>query len=138
MRWPLALNASAPAREEGEGERVPADDAMDARSTMDALGDAIAVVTADWRVHYVNAPWERILGVSRESVIGGDLWEMYPALCVEPGATMMRATAADGSTRRFDLDTFTAGDQRSYGIRVARDAAGCVVVALSRSFQTMR
>jgi signal transduction histidine kinase len=112
--------------------------AFDARSAMDALGDGILVMTPDWRVRFVNAPWERILGVPRDQALGEDFWLTYPGLGVEPGAAMIRATAADGSTRRFDVEYFAAGDLRSYGIRVARDGSGNVVIALSRSFQTLK
>jgi signal transduction histidine kinase len=105
---------------------------------MDALGDAIVVIAPDWRVRYINAPWERILGVRREYALGHDFWITYPGLNLEPGAEMMRATAADGATRRFDLEYVIAGEQRSYGVRVARDESGCVVLALSRSYQMMR
>lgn len=105
---------------------------------MDALGDAIIVVASDWRVRYINAPWERILGVSRERALGLDFWTTYPGLSVEPGAEMIRATALDGATRRFDLEYWIAGELRSYGIRVARDESGCVVLALSRSFHMMK
>ena len=105
---------------------------------MDALGDAIVVIAPDWRVGYINAPWERILGVKREHVLGHDFWTTYPGLNVEPGAEMIRATAADGATRRFDLEYTIAGEQRSYGVRVARDDSDCVVLALSRSFQMVK
>jgi signal transduction histidine kinase len=115
------------------------DDAeFDARSAMDALGDGILVVSREWRVRFLNAPWERILGVKREQAIGLNLWTTYPGLGVEPGATMIRATAADGSTRRFDVEYWDAGELRSYGIRVARDSSGDVVITLSRSFQMLK
>ena len=105
---------------------------------MDALGDAIVVVAPDWSIRYLNAPWERILGVPRARAIAADFWTTYPGLGVEPGATMIRSTLADGATRRFDLEYWIAGELRSYGVRVARDEEGSVVVALSRSFQMMR
>jgi signal transduction histidine kinase len=111
---------------------------FDARSAMDALGDAIVVIAPDWGVRYMNAPWERILGVPRDAALGRDFWATYPELDVEPGAAMIRATARDGSTRRFDLEHWIAGQQRSYGVRVARDESGCVVLALSRSYQMSR
>lgn len=120
------------------GSRKADDSAVDARTAMDALGDGIVVVSPDWRIRYVNAPWERILGVGREKAVGADFWSTYPGLGVEPGATMIRATASDGSTRRFDVEYWVAGEHRSYGIRVARDALGNVVVSLSRSFQMMK
>jgi signal transduction histidine kinase len=119
-------------------EAMTAEQPFDARSAMDALGDAIVVIAPDWRVRYINAPWGRILGVRRESALGHDFWSTYPDLDVEPGAAMIRATGADGATRRFDLEHWVAGEQRSYGIRVARDDAGCVVLALSRSFQMLK
>jgi signal transduction histidine kinase len=105
---------------------------------MDALGDAIVVIGSDWSVRYINAPWERILGVPRDRAIGSEFWSVYPELNVEPGAEMIRATAADGATRRFDLDHWFGGELRSYGVRVARDATGCVVLALSRAFHTVK
>jgi PAS domain S-box-containing protein len=110
-------------------------ESFDARSAMDALGDAIVVIDPHWCVRYVNASWERILGVRRAQVLGADFWNGYPGLSEEPGATMIRATGADGSTRRFDLEYRIAGELRSYGVRVARDDSGNVVLALSRSFQ---
>jgi signal transduction histidine kinase len=131
MRWSRAVDA--PDARESAGV-----DDFDARSAMDALGDAIAVVGRDWRVRYVNAPWERIFAVPRDHAVGSDLWAVFPALGVEPGGAMIRATATDGSTRRFDLEYWSGGDQRSYGIRVARDTNDCVIIALSRSFQTLR
>lgn len=105
---------------------------------MDALGDGVAVLGADWRVRYINASWERILGVPREVALGRDFWMVYPGFHVEPGAAMIRGTAADGVTRRFDLEHEVGGEQRAYGIRVARDRTGCVVVAVSRAFAMLR
>jgi signal transduction histidine kinase len=117
---------------------MPSSETFDARSAMDALADAIIVIAPDWRVRYLNAPWERILGVRADQAVGQDFWETYPGLGAEPGGAMIRATAADGSTRRFDLEIWIASELRSYGVRVARDDGGCVVVALSRSFQMMK
>lgn len=117
---------------------MTSEDTFDARSAMDALGDAIIVIAPDWRVRYINAPWERILGVPRDRAIASDFFETYPGLAGEPAATMIRATAADGATRRFDLEYWITGELRSYGVRVARDGAGSVVVALSRSFHMMK
>ena len=102
---------------------------------MDALGDGIAVLAPDWRVRYVNAPWERILGNQRPGVAGADFWSTYPSLAADPGGAMIRATADDGATRRFDLEHWVSGEPRSYGVRVARDDARCIVLVLSRSFQ---
>ena len=114
------------------------DDAVDARAAMDALGDAVAVVDAGWRVRYMNASWERILGIRRDEALGKDLWGMYPGFLVEPGAEMIRDTVADGVTRRFDLEHNVGGELRAYGVRVARDRTGSLVVSVSRAFATLR
>src|SRR3712207_6903850 len=37
-------------------------------------------VDVDWRVTYINAQAEGRLGVSRDDVVGGDLWECFPDL----------------------------------------------------------
>lgn len=105
---------------------------------MDALGDAIIVIAPDWRIRYINAPWERILGVRRTDAIACDFWRTYSSFGADPGAEMIRATVTDGSTRRFDVEHSVAGELRRYGVRVARDEAGCIVLALSRSFEMMK
>jgi len=117
---------------------APSDYAVDALAAMDALGDAVAVVDAEWRVRYMNASWERILGATREEAVGQEFWAVYPGFTVEPGAAMIRTTLADGATRRFDLDHNVGGELRAYGVRVARDHAGCLVIAVSRAFAMLR
>jgi signal transduction histidine kinase len=102
---------------------------------MDALGDAIAVLASDWRVRYVNGAWERTLGVPSEHALGADFWATYPSLASEPGASQMRATSADGLTRRFDVEFVFSGELRGYEVRVARSDAGHVVIELSRALQ---
>ena len=116
----------------------PADDAVDAQAAMDALGDGVAVVDAEWRLRYMNASWERILGVQRAAGLGQDFWALYPGFTVEPGAAMIRTSLADGATRRFDLETDVGGELRAYGVRVARDRTGCLVIAVSRAFAMLR
>jgi signal transduction histidine kinase len=116
----------------------PAGEPVDARAAMDALGDAVAVVDADWRVRYMNASWERILGVRRDAAWGREFWATYPGFLVEPGAAMIRDCAGDGVTRRFDLEHNVGGELRAYGVRVARDRTGALVVAVSRAFATLR
>ncbi|HMC57344.1 MAG TPA: PAS domain-containing protein, partial [Gemmatimonadaceae bacterium] len=111
---------------------------MDARAAMDALGDAIVVIAPDWSVCYLNAPWERILGVSRRDALQHDFWTVYPGFCVEPYQDMIRSTAEDGKVRRFDLGYVIAGELRSYGVRVARDTSNNAVLVLSRSFEMMK
>jgi signal transduction histidine kinase len=111
---------------------------VDTRAAMDALGDAVAVVGPDWRVRYMNASWERILGAPRQAAADADFWSVYPGFTVEPGAAMIRTTLADGATRRFDLEHNVSGELRAYGVRVARDRTGSLVIVVSRAFATLR
>lgn len=105
---------------------------------MDALGDAIILIAPDWRVRYLNAPAERILGVSRGVALDADFWRTYPPFATDVAEEAIRATANDGKARRFELPWRVGGELRSYGVRVARDATSCVVLALSRSFEMMK
>jgi signal transduction histidine kinase len=114
------------------------DDGVDARAAMDALGDGVAVLDAEWRVRYMNASWERILGITRDLALGRHFWTVYPGFLVEPGATMIRSTAGDGVTRRFDLEHNVGGELRAYGVRVARSRTGGLVVGVSRAFAMLR
>ena len=132
MRTPDAI------RSDESRQPLTFDAGFDACSAMDALGDGVVVVSPEWRLRFVNAPWERILGIPRAEALGRDFWETFPGLGVEPGAAMIRATAADGATRRFDVEYWVAGQLRSYGIRVARDGSGNVVIGLSRGFQMLK
>jgi signal transduction histidine kinase len=111
---------------------------VNALAAMDALGDAVAVVGPDWRVRYMNASWERILGAPLETALARIFWEAYPGFTVEPGAAMIRATLTDGGTRRFDLEHNVSGELRAYGVRVARDRSGQLVIVVSRAFATLR
>jgi signal transduction histidine kinase len=111
---------------------------MDALAAMDALGDAVAVVGGDWRTRYLNASWERILGVPRATAVGADFWALHPVFQVESGTMMIRDTAVDGVTRRFDLEHDVGGELRVYGVRVARDRTRSLVIVVSRAFATLR
>ncbi|MGY1823173.1 putative bifunctional diguanylate cyclase/phosphodiesterase [Geodermatophilus sp. SYSU D00079] len=48
--------------------------------SLESFSDMYVGTDADWRVTYINAQAELRLGVSRRDVVGGDLWEEFPAL----------------------------------------------------------
>ena len=73
--------------------------------------------------------------MGRKDAINADLWATYTILASDPAESMIRATADDGAARVFDIDFWVSGEQRSYGMRVARDVSGDLVLALSRSYQ---
>src|SRR5690606_26252140 len=45
---------------------------------LEALADGFLSIDGSWRVAYCNAAAERMLGVSREEVLGAVLWERLP------------------------------------------------------------
>ncbi len=63
-------------------ERVAAREAEQAATrlalTMEAVQDAIFVVTPQWRISYVNRRFEELLGVPAAAVVDRDLWEAFP------------------------------------------------------------
>ncbi|MCZ2810838.1 SpoIIE family protein phosphatase [Modestobacter sp. VKM Ac-2979] len=53
----------------------------DARLTqvLESMPAAFFSLSRDWAFTYVNAEAERLLGNSREVLLGGDLWQLFPA-----------------------------------------------------------
>ena len=47
-------------------------------STLESLGDAFCSLDLDWRYIYVNAEAERVLGLSREALLGKNFWHLFP------------------------------------------------------------
>ncbi|HEX9186803.1 MAG TPA: PAS domain S-box protein, partial [Vicinamibacteria bacterium] len=48
------------------------------RATLESIADGFVAFDGEWRVVYVTAPAERILGVRREEVLGQSCWEVFP------------------------------------------------------------
>jgi diguanylate cyclase (GGDEF)-like protein/PAS domain S-box-containing protein len=48
--------------------------------SLESFSDMYVGVDGDWRVTYINAQAELRLGISRDTVVGEDLWEAFPAL----------------------------------------------------------
>lgn len=46
--------------------------------TMEQLGDALLLLDHDWRYVYVNTEAERLLGRSRDELLGQIIWEVFP------------------------------------------------------------
>jgi PAS domain S-box-containing protein len=59
-------------------------------------------VDAGWRFGYVNAEAELILGMTRETLLGGDLWELFPAALGSEFEDAYRSVARTGEPRAFD------------------------------------
>ncbi len=66
----IGVAYDATARQEGEA-RVA--------RVMDSLGTAFFSLDRSWRLSYVNSEAERVLGRRREELLGGDIWDLFPA-----------------------------------------------------------
>lgn len=58
---------------------------------LDGIGDAIYAVDAGWRITFFNRQAERFFGRDRTEIVGGVLWECFPAARgTELGAALIR------------------------------------------------
>jgi PAS domain S-box-containing protein len=71
------------------------------RITLESIGDGFFACDKDWRFVYVNAPAERILGISREEVLGKNHWEVFP-LTLGTNLEREYRRAAAGETIDFE------------------------------------
>ncbi|MCP3140592.1 sensor histidine kinase [Pyxidicoccus xibeiensis] len=85
-----------PASQEGAG-RDFADPVRGATATefaamLDGMSSGVVAVDRQWRLSFVNAWMERVLGRSREKLLGRDLWAEFPSLATSSfGAAYRRA-----------------------------------------------
>ncbi|GAA2724909.1 hypothetical protein CAE01nite_17850 [Cellulomonas aerilata] len=72
------------------------------REVLEGMSVAYFRVDESWRFAYVNAEAERILGRPRADLLGGDLWDLFPAAVGTPFEVSYRHVAATGGTVVFD------------------------------------
>jgi diguanylate cyclase (GGDEF)-like protein/PAS domain S-box-containing protein len=63
---------------------------------LEAISDMYVGVDAHWGVTYINGPAERRLGISRETVLGRELWQAFPALVGTPFEDAYRRVRSTG------------------------------------------
>ncbi|MEX5719840.1 SpoIIE family protein phosphatase [Geodermatophilus maliterrae] len=110
LRWvqgrgrALADDRGAPVRLLGAGidtTRVGGDDARVAR-VLETMRSAFFTLDPAWRFTYVNAEAERVLRRSREEVLGGVLWELFPAAVGTDFEVHYRGAVETGEERVFE------------------------------------
>jgi PAS domain S-box-containing protein len=69
---------------------------------LEAMSAAFYSVDTSWRFSYVNAEAERLLGRSREELLGGDIWELFPAAAGSDFESHFREAVATGQTATFE------------------------------------
>ena len=81
-------------RQQGEEARVA--------RVLESMNAAFFALDRDWRFTYVNAEAERLLLHSREELLGGSLWELFPAAVGSDFETHYRGAATTGEERVFE------------------------------------
>jgi PAS domain S-box-containing protein len=81
-------------RQQTEGTRVV--------RVLESMNAAFFSLDRNWRFDYVNAEAERLLLHAREDLIGGSIWELFPAAVGSDFETQYRGAAATGEERVFE------------------------------------
>lgn len=109
-RW-VQARGTAVAGPDGRAARVlgvaydtTANRDSDARLTrvLETMSAAFYSLDARWRFTYVNAEAERLLGRSRDELLGGDIWELFPAAVGSPFETHYRDVVRTGRPQEFE------------------------------------
>ncbi len=90
------------------------------RDILENTIDGFIALDFAWRFTYVNPEAERLLGRSRDELIGGELWEKFPELCgttfeknyrrVMAQQEPMEFEASDpAKTKRFEVHCYPSG-----------------------------
>ncbi|WP_113811054.1 SpoIIE family protein phosphatase [Blastococcus sp. TBT05-19] len=69
---------------------------------LEAMKAAFFSLDRQWRFSYVNAEAERVLGTSREDLLGGVVWELFPAAVGSDFERHYRAAVELGSEQMFE------------------------------------
>jgi PAS domain S-box-containing protein len=76
----------------------------EARTTrvLERMSAAFYSVDPEWRFRYVNAEAERLLGLSRDDLLGGTLWELFPDTVGGEIEDVFRRAARTGEPTVFE------------------------------------
>jgi PAS domain S-box-containing protein len=69
---------------------------------LEAMSSAFFSLDEQWRFTYLNAEAERVLAISREEAIGGEIWELFPAAIGSDFETHYRASVDHGTQQVFE------------------------------------
>lgn len=88
-------------------ERVRAREALEreknrATSILESISEAFEAFDREWRFIYVNREAERLIGQSREALLGRNHWELYPATLGTLLEHNFRRAAAERITLTFE------------------------------------
>jgi len=96
---------------------------------LEAMKSAFFSLDREWRFAYVNAEAERLLDKTREELIGGTIWELFPAALDSDFEVNYRGAAESGEERVFEA-YYPAPLDAWYEVRAWPGADGLAVYFL--------
>ena len=99
---------------------------------LEAMSAAFFALDTEWRFTYVNAEAERVLARTREELIGGSIWELFPAAVGSDFEEHYRGAASSGRERVFEA-YYPAPLESWYEVRVWPSPDGLSVYFLDVS-----
>lgn len=110
VRW-IASRGRAVAGDDGATERLlgAAYDTTDVHEgeariarVLESMSAGFCALDAQWQVTYVNGEAERLLGRPREELLGGSIWELFPATMGSEHEQNYRAAVDTGRAVTFE------------------------------------
>ncbi|WP_346266134.1 SpoIIE family protein phosphatase [Georgenia thermotolerans] len=95
---------------------------------LETVPSAFIALSPTWQFTYVNTAAERLLRRSREEMLGGDVWELFPALVGSAFEAPYRRAMATG--RPVAFEAFYAPLEAWYDVRAALGPHGLSVYLL--------
>lgn len=75
---------------------------LEKNKIIESIGDAFFTINRDFVVTYWNAVAEKLLGVSREQIVGKNLWEVFPDAVDLPSYANYNRALKDGTAVKFE------------------------------------
>ena len=100
-----------------------------AAQVMESMNTAFFSLDASWRFTYVNAEAELVLGRTRDELLGGVIWELFPSSLDSDFEVQYRKAMSSGEHVAFDAH-YPAPLDAWYEVRAYRTADGIAVYFL--------
>jgi len=92
-------------------------------NTLESITDAFITLDQNWRISYINAPAEEVLNVTREDVLGNEMWAVFPEADIFE--QQCRSTMEQQVAREFTLEYGALG--KCFDVRVYPSGEGVAV-----------
>lgn len=99
---------------------------QDAIDILETISDAFVVLDRDFTITYVNSQAEKLVGRKRDTLIGKNHWQEYPALAGTPLEREYRRVMAERS--RGSFEHYYAPTQNWYHVRVLPATCGGIAI----------